>query len=210
MPKKTQTPKKAQHALGALPASRWHRPNLRYFAPVDGDASAAPAAPAAPAPVPTPPATPAAPAAPGATPEEPLGAKGLSALQAERDARKAAEQKVADAEAKVRKYEDRDKSEEQRAADELTTAQKELADTKRALIAATKGVPVELLTGTTQAEIEASADALLQFKGVAPKAPEPQRYVIPDEAGKPALGKTESTRPGIGTLRAAYAENEGK
>lgn len=199
--------------LGALPASRWHRPTLRYFAPVDGDAAAAPAAPAAPAPAPTPPATPAAPAAPGATPDAPLGAPGLSALQSERDARKAAEQKVADAEAKVRQYEDRDKSDQQRANDELATAQKKLADTERALIAATKGVPVELLTGTTTAEIEASADALLQFKGATPAtppAPQPQRFVIPDEAGKPGIGSTESTRPGIGTLRAAYAETEGK
>lgn len=202
MPEKQQI-----RTLGALPASRWHRPNLRYFAPVDGDASATPPA----APTPTPPAQPAASAAPGATPDEPLGAPGLAALQSERDARKAAEQKVADAEAKVRKYEDRDKSEEQRANDELTTAQKELADTKRALIAATKGVPVELLTGTTQAEIEASADALLQFKGTTPATPpQPQRYIVPEEGGKPDLGKTESTRPGIGTLRAAYAESEGK
>ena len=36
----------------------------------------------------------------------------------------------------------------------------------RATVAATKGVPAELLTGSTQAELEASADALNTFKGV--------------------------------------------
>jgi hypothetical protein len=33
--------------LGALPASRWHRPNLRYFAPVDGGEGATPTDPPA-------------------------------------------------------------------------------------------------------------------------------------------------------------------
>ena len=42
------------------------------------------------------------------------------------------------------------------------------ARTLRAEVAAAKGIPAGLLTGTTQAELEASADALLAFRGVKP------------------------------------------
>lgn len=41
----------------------------------------------------------------------------------------------------------------------------------RADVAAAKGVPAALLSGSTQEELEAAADALLAFKGTAPKAP---------------------------------------
>jgi hypothetical protein len=195
--------------LGPLQAPAWHRPWFRYFAPVDGAEAGTPApdAPSAPAPVPTPPAT------TGAKPDEPLGAPGLAALQSERDARKVAEKATADALAKVKEFEDKDKTEQQRADEALTKAKADLAELTvaktRAEVAAAKGVPVALLTGATQADIEASADALLQFKGTTTE-PQKQRYVVPEEGGKPDLGKTESTRPGIGTLRAAYAESEGK
>lgn len=192
--------------LGPLPAPAWHRPWFRYFAPVDG-AEAGTATP--PAPVPTPPATP--PATPAPKADEPLGAPGLAALQSERDARSTAEKELAAARQKLQEIEDAGKTEQQRVDDELAAKKAEIAQLTvaktRAEIAATKGVPVELLSGTTQAEVEASADALLKFKT---ETAAPQRYVVPDEGGKPALGKTESTRPGIGTLRAAYEENEGK
>ncbi|PRB02771.1 hypothetical protein CQ047_17865 [Microbacterium sp. MYb72] len=191
--------------LGPLPAPAWHRPWFRYFAPVEGAEAGTPAPPA---PVPTPP-----PATPAPKADEPLGEKGLAALQSERDARSAAERELAAARQKLQEIEDAGKSEQQRVDDELAAKKTEIAQLTvaktRAEIAATKGVPVELLSGTTQAEVEASADALLKFKGPAEPAA-PQRYVVPDEGGKPALGKTESTRPGIGTLRAAYEENEGK
>lgn len=41
----------------------------------------------------------------------------------------------------------------------------------RADVAAAKGVPAALLSGSTQEELEAAADALLAFKGTTPKAP---------------------------------------
>lgn len=192
------------HTLGQIPAPVWHRPWFRYFAPVEGEGGDPDGK------------TPETPAAPSSVkPDEPLGAPGLAALQSEREARKAAEKQLADALAKVQAHEDKDKTEQQRADDALAKAKADLADLTvaktRAEVAAAKGVPVALLTGTTQAEIEASADALLQFKGATPEtAPQKQRYVVPEEGGKPDLGKTEATRPGIGTLRAAYAETEGK
>jgi len=191
--------------LGPLPAPAWHRPWFRYFAPVDGAESGTPA------PVPAPPAAPAAAPVPKA--DEPLGEKGLAALQSEREARSTAERELAAARQKLQEIENAGKTEQQRVDDELAAKKAEIEQLTvaktRAEVAAAKGVPVELLSGTTQAEVEASADALLKFKGPAEPAA-PQRYVVPDEGGKPALGKTESTRPGIGTLRAAYEENEGK
>jgi hypothetical protein len=45
------------------------------------------------------------------------------------------------------------------------------AATLRAEVASAKGVPAALLTGTTQEELEASADAMLAFKGKTPTAP---------------------------------------
>jgi hypothetical protein len=193
--------------LGALPAPAWHRPWFRYIDVVDGAHGAAPT-PQAPVPQAPKPEAPA-----GAKPDEPLGAPGLAALQSERDARKTADKALSDALAKIQQFEDKDKTEQQRADDALKKAQADLAELTvaktRAEVAAAKGVPVALLSGSTQAEIEAAADALLQFKGTTPE-PQKQRYVVPEEGGKPDLGKTESTRPGIGTLRAAYAESEGK
>lgn len=46
----------------------------------------------------------------------------------------------------------------------------------RARVAAAKGVPVELLTGSTEAELEAAADALLAFKGTTPNGPPPEGH----------------------------------
>lgn len=192
--------------LGVLPAPSWHRPWLRYVEPVPG-------AETPPAPVPAPPAAPVPKA------DEPLGEPGLAALQSERDARKTAEQALAAAQKQLQEIADKDKTDQQRADDELARTRKEIAELTvaktRAEVAAAKGVPVVLLTGSTKEEIEKSADALLQFKGTAPEtppAPERQRYVIPDEQGVPALGKQTNISPGMGSLRAAYAQasNEGK
>ena len=69
---------------------------------------------------------------------------------------------------KLKELEDAQKSESQRQAEALEKAQRELADLTvaktRAEVAAAKGVPVALLNGSTQEELEASADALIEFK----------------------------------------------
>lgn len=94
--------------------------------------------------------------------ETPLGAPGLAALQAEREARAALEKEL-------KEFKDRDKTDAERQAEETETLRRENAELKsgalRANVAATKGVPAALLSGSTQAELEASADALIAFRG---------------------------------------------
>lgn len=129
----------------------------------------------------------------GAKPDEPLGEGGLKALNAEREARAAAEKAAKEALAKVQEYEDRDKSEAQKQQEALERAQKELAELTvaktRAEVAAAKGVPAVLLNGSTQEELEASADALIAFKGEQPK----QKLIIPNEGNAPSSRSTGST-----------------
>jgi hypothetical protein len=73
----------------------------------------------------------------GANPEDALGDAGKRALDAERKARRAAESRVAELEAR-----------------EL-----------RRTIAADKGVPEDLIAGATREEMEAHADRLAEFRG---------------------------------------------
>lgn len=129
----------------------------------------------------------------GAKPEEPLGAPGLSALKSERERADAAEKAARDALAKVQEYEDRDKSEAQKQQEALERAQRELAELTvaktRAEVAAARGVPADLLNGSTQEELEASADALIAFKG----EQQVQKLIIPNEGGSPSSRSTGST-----------------
>ena len=55
----------------------------------------------------------------------------------------------------------------------------------RAEVAAEKKVPAELLSGSTREDLEAAADALIQFKGETPRMP-----VVPGEGRQPAQKKT--------------------
>lgn len=130
---------------------------------------------------------PVVPAAEGAKPDEPLGAPGIKALESERALRAEAEKSAAALAARIKEFEDRDKTEAQKQADALAEAQAQLAELTiaktRAEVAAAKGVPAGLLSGSTQAELEAAADALIAFKGTAPKGP-----VIPDQGRSPTGG----------------------
>lgn len=126
-------------------------------------------------------ATPVVPAAEVAKTDEPLGAPGLAALKSEREAKAAAEKRAADAEARIKEFEDAQKTEAEKQAERLAAIERENVELRsaktRAEVAATKGVPADLLTGSTQAELEASADALIAFKG----AQEPQKLYVPSE-----------------------------
>ena len=155
-------------------------------------------APAAPV-VPVAPATPAVPAPVGDPPaaDEPLGAPGLKALQAERDARAAAEKANADLAAKVKEFEDRDKTEAQKATERLAASEAAAADAQiqlaRYKVAAEKGVDAELLTGKDETEMRAAADKLLAWRGdPKPSVPKPD----------PAQG----ARPGVSDIDAEIAE----
>jgi len=99
-----------------------------------------------------------------------------AALQAEIDkwkalSRKNEEQAKQNAEKALRldQIEEANKTELQKAQDALNAAQQRAMDAEaRALrsdIARTKGVPVELLTGTDEATLHAQAEALLAFRG---------------------------------------------
>ncbi|WP_052083159.1 hypothetical protein [Rhodococcoides fascians] len=84
------------------------------------------------------------------------------------------EQQKADAE-KWRKAEDDKKPADQRQAEEFDRLRKEnetlRAGQIRADVATAKGVPAALLTGSTKEELEAQADALLEFRGKVPGGP---------------------------------------
>lgn len=102
---------------------------------------------------------------------------------------------------KAKKYDDFEeasKSEQQKLAERASRAEAELAaallKAERAEIAAAKGVPVELLAGSTREELEAAADKLLAFKGTAPKAP-------------PATGQGDSG-PGMGSNATQMTRSE--
>ena len=111
--------------------------------------------------------------------DEALGENGLKALQAEREARKALEKKLSDAQDAIKQHEEANLS-------ELQKAQKAAADTQAELealrheslvnkVALSKGVPADLaqfLTGTDEAALNEQADLLLSRLGK-PLTPKP-------------------------------------
>lgn len=147
-----------------------------------------------PAPTPTPAPAEPKPAPPEANPDE-LGAAGKAAIQKEREARKDLERKLSEATqlhdalaAKVKEFEDRDKTDQQRLADEVAALKQQVADkdieigkarhaSLRAEVAAAKGVPAPSLSGSTREELEACAEELIAWRDAntkrPPKAPAP-------------------------------------
>jgi len=93
-----------------------------------------------------------------------------------------------DFKAKAEKFtelENANKTETERAQAALAEAQAQLVELTaaktRAEVAAAKGVPAGLLSGSTQADLEASADALIQFRGEKADT----SLVIPNEGNSP-------------------------
>lgn len=76
-----------------------------------------------------------------------------------------------DAAKRLAEIEESQKTESEKAAERLAAAEKRAAELEmkanRAEVAAAKGVPAELLTGSTVEELQASADALIKFKEAA-------------------------------------------
>lgn len=60
----------------------------------------------------------------------------------------------------------------------------------KADVAAAKGVPAKLLTGSTQEELEAAADELIEFRGEQNQAPRSSAFK--DVSGEPVKGDTGS------------------
>lgn len=102
---------------------------------------------------------------------------------------------------KLAEFEEAQKTEAQRAQERLEAAEKRAAELEakatRAEVAAAKGVPAALLSGSTQEELEASADALIAFKGEPAKG-----LVLPDQ------GKTPKEPSGTSADRFAAALDE--
>lgn len=71
--------------------------------------------------------------------------------------------------AELAQIKEANKTEAEKAAARAEAAEKRAAELEgkalRAEVAAAKGVPVALLTGSTQEELEAAADALIEFRG---------------------------------------------
>lgn len=111
--------------------------------------------------------------------DEPLGAPGIKALEAEREARKAAEKSASELAAKVKSFEDAQKTEAERAAEALTEAQNAAArattEALRWRTAAKHGISDEdaetFLTGTDEATITRQAERLAAFQKATPAGP---------------------------------------
>lgn len=88
---------------------------------------------------------------------------------------------------RLAEIEESQKTEAQKLQEERDQAKADLAAERtarlRAEVAAEKGIPANLLSGSTQEELEASADALLAFRG----AQEPQKLYVPNEGKSPDL-----------------------
>lgn len=100
----------------------------------------------------------------------------LSAAKANEDAAK-----------RLLEIEEAQKTEAQKTQERLDAAERRAAELElrsiRAEVAAEKNVPVALLTGNTKEEIDASADALLAFRG----EPAQEMYTIPAAGSRPDL-----------------------
>jgi len=149
----------------------------------------------------TPPETPPAPEA------DDLGDAGKKALAAERTAKRAAEKRAAELEAKVKEFEDASKTEAEKAAARAEAAEKALAEvTARAArlqVAAEVGVPadlVEFLTGGDEESLRAQAEKLMAATAAnkAPRAPQPD----PSQGAKPggSTGPTQLARADLARM----------
>lgn len=120
--------------------------------------------------------------------QEQLGDAGKKALEAEREARKSLEKQLREAtkarealDAKVREFEDRDKSDIEKRDTRIKELEAALAESNTALsrkdidilrrdVAREKNVPISAVTGDTKEEMEAAADALLEWRGTKPSS----------------------------------------
>lgn len=88
---------------------------------------------------------------------------------------------------RLAELEESQKSEAQKVQERLDAAEKRASELElkaaRAEVANAKGVPASLLSGSTVEELEASADALIEFRG----QQEPQKLIVPNEGRSPDL-----------------------
>ena len=101
-----------------------------------------------------------------------------------------------DAARRLADIEEAQKTEAQKAQERVEAAEKRASELElrslRAEVAAEKGVPVGLLSGSTKEALEAAADALIEFRGV--QAQSPDGPIAPGE------GSQRSDRKGLTQL----------
>ena len=99
---------------------------------------------------------------------EALGEKGVKALQAEREARKAAEKQAREAAAALQQIQDEGKSEAEKQADRIAAVEAQLAavEAEKRLLAMSNetGIPPSVLAGPTQEGLEAYAKVLQEWR----------------------------------------------
>ncbi len=159
-----------------------------------------------PAPAETAPQTAAASTDPAPTPKpDDLGDPGKKALAAERSARRAAEKAAADALAKVKEFEDRDKTELEKLTDQISKAKAEAdqarAEALRLKVAAESGLPADLhefLVGNDEEELRAKAQKLMAATAAAtdPRRPAPD----PTQGAKPGTGDGQLTKADLARM----------
>lgn len=115
---------------------------------------------------------PAQPAPAAADKQQVFDAEYVAKLRAEAAKYRTDAKANAEAAKRLAEIEEANKTEAQRQAEQLQRLQQEnealrLANLK-AQVAATKGVPADLLSGSSEDELNAAADALIAFKGTAP------------------------------------------
>jgi multidrug efflux pump subunit AcrA (membrane-fusion protein) len=137
---------------------------------------------------------------PEAAPED-LGDAGKRALEAERKARRAAEKAATEATAKVKQYEDAQKTEAERLAAQVAelearAAKAEAAEMRTRIIAET-GISAELarfVTGATEDEMREAAE-VLRANVAAPKTPTAPPTIRPVESLQPGSGTPQQSGP---------------
>ncbi|WP_020097392.1 hypothetical protein [Microbacterium sp. 11MF] len=186
--------KDTERSFGILPAPIWHRPHLRYIADTgDGvqDASEA---------------------QDSSTAEESHDTDADTTdwkAQARKWERQAKENKTAAEELAALKQSQM--TEDEKRAERLASLESENAALKaekqiaawKSEIASEAGIPAAALRGSTRDELEAHAKEL---QTLIPKKPAPTSPALA-RANK-GDGVQESTSPGLGTLRAAYADSD--
>lgn len=141
------------------------------------------------------------------TTEPSLGESGEKALKAERAARRAAEKATNEALAKVKAFEDAQKSESERLTEQLQALKAEAAtakaETLRLRVAAETGLPADLhefLVGDDEDGLRAKAKKLMAATAAAtaPRSPAPD----PTQGAKPGIGvdSTQLTRADIARM----------
>lgn len=145
-------------------------------------------------------------------PDEPLGEGGLRALQAEREARKTAEKAAADAAARIKEFEDRDKTELQKAQDAAAEADKRAVDAWREALTTAHGISEEdaavFLTGTDADTLKRQAARLVELRGDQAPAGTPTTTHRPTERLHTGVDPTQGETPTLAEQIAA-AERAG-